>query len=673
MRTTLSFLTLLALGTSTGHATAVPARSTNADASAAMSMAGAGAVPKPRAKKSGAPLGALSGDERIVHALNRLGFGPRPGDVEKVRAQGLGSWIDAQLHPEKIDDSAFEASLKSLPVLDAAPAALAAAQEYDTARAIKLLRAMQTANNSAPDSARAQKARAQLQRASKSGERGAKAASAPDMAVAGSMSGVMAKAAGANENASQSQDAAGEFAVLPALQQERAREVSQRAEAAGMEPGDSVRAVGALAAAKIARAAQSERQLQEVLVDFWSNHFNLDVRKGAVRTLKVVDEREVIRPRVLGKFRDLLGASAHSPAMLVYLDNVRSSVPIAPRVGRRARLMQAANQAVQAKARGGVNENYARELMELHTLGVGGGYTQADVQEVARCFTGWSLDRDTGEFRFNARAHDNGAKSVLGHAIAPGGGEKDGEQVLDILAAHPSTAKFLARKLCERLASDEPPQVLVERATKKWMETGGDLRAVVAEIVYSPQFFDKSIAGSKIKSPFEFAVSCVRALDANIALPDMRDAYGAARVRLDGQSILYASRARGAGGLRRTSMSQSIAAMGQPLFAYQAPTGYPGDSRRWVSSGALIARLNFALALAQGQVAQVQMPAKSVLDGLSGDDHEAVLARLNERLLSGAMTPATRATLLKQLKPGTPADAVKLTALVLGAPEFQRR
>ena len=588
----------------------------------------------------------MSGDEKIVHALSRLGFGPRPGEVERVRAQGLGAWIEEQLHPEKLDDSALEASLKSLPLLDAPASTLAVAQEYDTANAIKLLLALQTAQDKPPGNPRALKAQARLRRAMTDGA----------MADNTMADGTAMNAA---------PEAAPGFASLPLAQRERARLISERAQVAGVVRGDSARAVGALAEAKIARASQSKKQLQEVLVDFWSNHFNLDVRKGPVRTLKIVDEREVIRPRVLGRFRDLLGASAHSPAMLFYLDNARS---VAPQAGRGN-----LNRRPRAARAGGVNENYARELMELHTLGGGGGYTQQDVLEVARCFTGWSLNRDSGEFRFNVRAHDNNAKIVLGQTIAPGGGQSDGEAVLDILAAHPSTAKFLARKLCVRLVSDEPSQVLVDHVASKWIATKGDLRAVVAEIVYSPEFFARSTARSKIKSPFEFAVSAVRALDAQVTLPDARDTYGAMRIWLDGQSLLYPARRRGGGQGLRASLLQEIASMGQPLYAYQAPTGYSEDSRRWVSGGALIARLNFALALSQGQIAHVQMPAQPVLEGLSGDDHAAVLARLNQRLLSGAMTPSTRDTLSKQLKPGTPADPIKLTALVLGSPEFQRR
>jgi uncharacterized protein (DUF1800 family) len=263
--------------------------------------------------------------------------------------------------------------------------------------------------------------------------------------------------------------------------------VEEEARLQGMSNGIAAQVVGELVTAKLVRAVESKRQLHEVMVDFWSNHFNVDVKKGPVRTYKVADEREVIRPHVWSKFRDLLGASAKSPAMLFYLDNARSSRPMemrrfagcnrnSPRVrpnGGAAPQNAAPGEAlmpsmtseeteVAPMTRGGINENYARELMELHTLGVDGGYTQKDVQEVARCFTGWSINRQTGEFQFKRYAHDNGEKLVLGQRIAAGGGIQDGERVLDILATHPSTARFLARKLCMRLVSDQPPASLVE-------------------------------------------------------------------------------------------------------------------------------------------------------------------------------------------------------------------
>jgi uncharacterized protein (DUF1800 family) len=386
-----------------------------------------------------------------------------------------------------------------------------------------------------------------------------------------------------------------------------------------------------------------------------------------------VDEREVIRPNVLGKFRDLLGASAHSPAMLIYLDNAQSQAP-RPVNPRLARMQGNLPGTPGQQTRGGINENYAREIMELHTLGVDGGYTQKDVQEVARCFTGWSVNRQTGTFQFNRRGHDDGEKTVLGQTIPAGGGRGDGERVLDILAAHPATARFLSRKLCQRFVSDEPPAALVARCVQTWQKTDGDLRAVVRTIVTSPEFFSRAAYRQKIKSPFEFAVSSVRALGGTMDFAGARQQLRMRAFQGDGIN----DNARNA--LRQTLAGQ-VGVMGQPLFQHQAPTGYPEDSRRWVSSGALIARLNFTLGLVSGKVPEVQTLPLIVSSEAATRPSEALDA-LADRLIGGEMSPATRATLLKQATaaPTDPASAAndtaaarRLTALVLGSPEFQRR
>jgi uncharacterized protein (DUF1800 family) len=300
---------------------------------------------------------------------------------------------------------------------------------------------------------------------------------------------------------------------------------------------------------------------------------------------------------------------------------------------------------------------------------VEGGYTQRDVQEVARCLTGWSIDRATGTFRFRPFMHDSGEKLVLGQKITAGGGIRDGEKVLDILAAHPSTAKFIARKLCMRLVSDEPSPALVERTAKVFRDTQGDLRGVTRSIITAPEFFAASAFRAKIKSPFEFAVSAVRALDGSLTVPNASRPFERQRLVADGR----ASQNFNGAGRQRKSLVQSIAQLGQPLFSYQAPTGWSEDSREWVSTGALIARLNFALTLASGEVAQVDVAPQKLLGDVPADDHDAVLNRLSNVLLGGEMSPSTRATLQKQMPAGTPADANKLTALVLGSPEFQRR
>jgi uncharacterized protein (DUF1800 family) len=349
---------------------------------------------------------------------------------------------------------------------------------------------------------------------------------------------------------------------------------------------------------KIIRAIYSTRQLQEVLVDFWFNHFNVDARKGADRFLLTSYERDVIRPRVFGKFRDLLEATAKSPAMLFYLDNWMSADPNGPHIempaprlargpfGQPIYVQPAPRMPRQnPNAPKGLNENYGRELMELHTLGVDGGYTQQDVTEVARAFTGWTIDRPrlVGEFKFDPRLHDEGKKLVLGHVIKAGG-QRDGEEVLDILARHPSTARFIATKLARRLISDTPPPALVDRVAARFRETDGDLREVVRAILTSPEFFSAEAYHAKVKTPFEFVVSAVRATDA-----DVHDARPLVR---------------------------QLAELGMPLYQCQPPTGYKDTADAWVNTGALVGRMNFGLALATNKIRGVVV-SNATPDGIA--------------------------------------------------------
>ena len=405
------------------------------------------------------------------------------------------------------------------------------------------------------------------------------------------------------------------------------------------------RIVGDLQAARMLRAATTERQLQEVMVDFWLNHFNVFANKGEVRWYLPDWERTVIRPNALGRFPALLRATARHPAMLFYLDNWLSTradwvVRRGPNQGRRA----------------GLNENYARELMELHTLGVDGGYTQRDVTEVARAFTGWTIDRprEDAHFVFRAATHDYGPKVVLGRTIQAGG-ERDGEAILDMLAKHPSTARFLATKLVRRFVTDDPPPALVERVAQRYQDTGGDIRAMLRVIFVSPEFLAPDTVGAKIKKPTEFVVSAVRAVGAT---PD----------------------ARGAGALARAS-----AEIGEGLYEAQPPTGYPDRAEAWVNPGALLGRMNFALALTEGRVPGVSADVGALVAGADRQKPEAVLERLLHALIHGEASAGTRSVLVSQL--GAPeitrlsaddrgpanTDVNKLAALVLGAPEFQRR
>jgi uncharacterized protein (DUF1800 family) len=443
---------------------------------------------------------------------------------------------------------------------------------------------------------------------------------------------------------------------------------------------DALRCIGELQKGKIVRAVLSERQLNEVLVDFWSNHFNIDIRKNACRPLKIADDRDAIRPHVLGKFRDLLSASAHSPAMIAYLDNNENSV-----VRQRGKfetfiVETVASYKLGMNARGmipateGPNENYGREILELHTLGVDGGYTQKDVQEVARCFTGWTFNFNSGSFDFQSNRHDRGQKLVLGHVIPGGGGVEDGQKVLDILASHPSTAHFISRKLCQRFVSDDPPAELVDRVAEVFRNTDGDLRKVVEAIVTSDEFFSPAAFRAKIKSPFEYAVSAVRATDGTFVDPPepmMRKLKGTT----EGVGTLGYNADKLSADKHKT-VNWWIRDMGEPLFVFTAPTGYPEQSSRWVNPGALIERLNFALALTQQNVGDVRIDSAKLLGDADTDQPQRVLDDLADTILHAPLSESTRKSLVRNALPAGDAktvDVPKLTALILGSPEFQRR
>jgi len=566
--------------------------------------------------------GELSERQRVLHALNRLGYGPRPGDVERVEKLGVDQYIRLQLRPESIDDSAVDRAVARLDTLNMSSGHLMDEFFGDIRRFLQ-----------------------QQARAGNSQEMKLRYGIEPSKTA-------MA--------ANPSPDPG------PPSMQDLARR-------------DAIRCVGELQQAKILRAVLSERQLNEVLVDFWSNHFNIDVRKDSCRVLKVADDRDAIRPHVLGRFRDLLGASAHSPAMLTYLDNTENSAT-RQRSGLEKKVIEIFIQSkLGMKASGlvsdneGLNENYGREILELHTLGVDGGYTQQDVQEVARCFTGWGTNPFTGNFGFDANRHDKGQKIVLDHVIAPGGGVEDGERVLDILAIHPSTAKHIAYELCQRFVADDPPSELVDRAAKIFLLSDGDLRMVVRSIVTSPEFFSPRAYRAKIKSPFEYAASAVRAAGAQFS--DAPPLAAKVRATAEGAAALgYGAPKLSAD--RRKSLNWWVHDMGEPLFAFSAPTGYPEISAKWVSPGALIDRLNFAMALTSQNVSDLRPDPARFLRGADADQPATVVDRLADALLHGEMTASTRKTLMNQLPHGDAAatvDARKLAALLLGSPEFQRK
>jgi uncharacterized protein (DUF1800 family) len=540
-------------------------------------------------------LARLSEDQKLLHLLNRITFGPRPGDVARIKQAGIDRFIEEQLHPETIDDSDLAKRLEVLPTQRMASAEL--------------------------------------------------------------------------------------YQFYPPPQQ-----AEQRANDKNAPPifGRPQQIAGELVQQKLVRAVSSNRQLQEVLTDFWFNHFNVFAQKEADQWFVTSYEREVIRPRALGKFRDLLLATAESPAMLFYLDNWLSASPDAkqprppgpphPQNGQPPRPAPGAsprppegltpvpggdqNAAMMAKKEGeqkpggqnpqappppqpprppqrkpGINENYARELMELHTLGVDGGYTQKDVQEVARCFTGWTIDRpfQGGGFVFRPWMHDDGAKTVLGVTIPAGGGLSDGWRVIDILSRHPSTARFISKRLCQRFVSDEPPAQLVERIAQVFLKTDGDIREVVRAIVMSPEFNSPATFRSKTKSPLELAASAIRALDG--------DTNGA------------------------PALHDWIRRMGEPLYQFAFPTGYKETSENWVNTGVFFNRINYVVALANNQINGTSYdPARLVATESSANPNE-LTRQLSALILHTELSPdslrAVRAGLSEQSPAVTAADMAR--------------
>lgn len=567
-------------------------------------------------------------DQQVQHVLNRLAFGPRPGDVAAVRDMGVDRWMEQQLHPERLPDVATGEFLSRFTTLTKSSEQLYA--DYPPPMVLQAQLTRMGANATAADSARLRQAGRQSQLF-----------------------------------------------------------------------------LGELTSSRVARAVLSERQLEEVMVDFWSNHFNVFAGKDRTRYFLNDFDRLAIRPHVLGSFRTLLGAVAKSPAMLYYLDNwqsvadsgrptltqMRTAARGNGRVGARAaqRRAEAVRQRVAQnpqlqqvmQRRRGLNENYARELMELHTLGVDGGYTQQDVIEVARALTGWTLDRGAqgGSFVFREQVHDAGEKVILGQKFPAGKGVEEGEAVLDLLARHPKTAEYIATKLARRLVSDTPPPALIARAAATFRTTDGDIREVVRTIVTSAEFFSADAYRAKVKSPFELVASALRAMNAP------------------------------ADATPRTA--QLVSRLGQPIYGHQAPNGYPETGDAWMNTGAILNRINFGLAVATGRVPGVrlaQWPAAKTLTTLPREQQVDGVIR---ELLGGAVSSDTRQVLLTGTNPflekrGTASDSLlvdddnamstndmtgtarparaargaaaqaptglaQIVGLALGAPEFQRR
>jgi len=586
------------------------------------------------------PLPALEGrgkdaaeEGRAIHVLNRLGYGPRPGDVERVRQMGVDKWIEQQMHPEGIADPEPEKALADLSTVHMSPKELT--EGYELPRDLK---------------AKMQRKRAELEGASEQDMRRARQEFMKENNI--------------------------QLAGPP-------REV-----------------VMELQTAKLLRAIHSERQLNEVLVDFWLNHFNVYADKGPVKYMVTEYEQKAIRPHAWGKFEDLLRATAESPAMLFYLDNYLSVAPNAgqgdegmrrnnPRRGtfgrpgnRRPRRpgdtsmmnegdndgemrRRAQPQQQQQQRRRGLNENYAREIMELHTLGVDGGYTQKDVTELARCLTGWTIRDPRGqggnepEFMFDARRHDNGDKVVLGQTVKSNG-RQEGLDMIHMLATHPSTARFISYKLARRFVADEPPKALVDRAAETFQKTEGDIREVVKAIVTSKEFFAPETREAKTKTPLEFVVSAVRASGAST----------------DAKLMTGTQRRGGGGGGGRNGGAENrskllgdyLASMGMPLYLQQPPTGYKDTREAWESTSGLLSRLNFAFDLAGGRIPGLRLDAQKLAPRAA--DTDSYLDDAAGVLLPSGVSESTRTVVHRE---SSGLDAPKIAGLLIGSPEFQRR
>jgi uncharacterized protein (DUF1800 family) len=701
------------------------------------------AVPQLLADKKDQAESGPDDQRRALHALNRLTFGPRPGDVQQVMAIGVERWIDLQLHPEKIDDGALKARLEPLRTLQMSTREIA--EDFPDGQEINQVR-----NGKKPmpsDPARRAVFQVQLARQEEKKERKEEAAknavadaghdkanSAPvdaAMTAANGTRDAMTSGAGGNDPAveksvQQDQDTMAAAAPPPPtrptpeeeeqarlreerlysdleVQQlpnlppdERFKKVLSMTPESQLAVADSLRGGKGkeflegltpkqketllamnnpggvvndeLAQAKLLRAVYSQRQFEEVMTDFWCNHFNVFVGKGLDHLMLTSYERDVIRPHALGKFEDLLVATAKSPAMLFYLDNWLSVGPnsaqglgIPANPYRRPRLPRPN----QGKRSSGLNENYGRELMELHTLSVNGGYSQRDVTEVAKVFTGWTIDKpaEGGGFKFDPRMHEPGPKFVLGHRIKPKG-EGEGLEVLHRLATSPQTAHFISLKLAERFVSDDPPPALVDRMAKTFLKKKGDIREVLNTLFHSPEFWDDTTYRAKVKTPLEFVASAVRATGAEID---------------DAQPLV--------GQLNR---------MGMPLYGAQPPTGYSMKAETWVSSSALLNRMNFALALTSGKIKGVKVDAAQlagssspppdaaatlatletslVVGGVSQQTHDSIVAQIEAAGKNGAHVAAdNKAGARKTADPGRSPDVGVIAGLLLGSPEFQRR
>jgi uncharacterized protein (DUF1800 family) len=691
--------------------------------------------------------GQLHGDERILHALNRFTFGPRPGDLEVLRSIGLDNWFEQQLHPSSLDMTDLNERLAEFPAMQWNPEDLLfripsnaiIRQAIDGKVPVPDRGALHAVyENQIYRVAEKKQEQAQKKEADLNNPAPAAPPGTPAMNGAGTMSSGMAMDGQAEraesptplakdpstgqatqaETQTMSMAAASPGAsatpgidpldidpilALPPQQRlaklitmrqpeidgflKTLRPIQRAALEAGLTP-DQREVIGALEnpeklvveeliAQRLTRDIYSTAQLQEVMTDFWMNHFNVYLRKNETTPYYLVSyERDVIRPLALGKFEDLLEATAHSPAMLLYLDNSESIGPDSA-AAERAKMAADRRPGNQKKAREGLNENYARELMELHTVGVNGGYTQADVTQVARILTGWTVERPQrgGGFEFDPNRHEPGSKTALGQKFKDQG-EMEGRELLHFLATRPATAQFISRKLAIRFVSDDPPQSLVDRLAKTYLASGGDISAILRTLYHSPEFWSTTSYRAKIKTPVEFVVSAVRASDAQI--DNLRP------------------------------IANELRTLGMPLYGCVPPTGYNWQASSWVSTGALVDRMNFALGLAANRLQGITTSWTPQADSSSGTmlateapSPDSEESRLEALIVTGGVSDSTRAAVLQQFQqqsaqnqqvgsiqptaaPGRPAFRQQgpsplerqdqlLAGLLLGSPEFQRR
>jgi uncharacterized protein (DUF1800 family) len=627
--TILGIALLLGLAAAVPHARA--ANDTQLSAQSTMAPSAAAAtehIALDKKFKGKLPITELTEDEAVLHAMNRLAYGPRPGDVEQVRQMGLEKWIEQQLHPETINDADLDQRLQRYPSLAMSSKRLLA--EFPRPE-----------QNAKQQGLTKEQAKDQYEQQLKAKQQEAES----QIIVTG------------NDNLDKAQQ--------------------QLAKLQGPN-----RIIAELSMAKVDRAVYSNRQLQAVMEDFWLNHFNVFANKGDDKWFLTSYERDTIRPHSMGKFQDLLLATAKSPAMLFFLDNYLSADPAAvarqqaQKNLRRARYQgafasgsmptpgtfpgpatsgppAASGVAAPKKPDRGLNENYGREVMELHTVGVDAGYTQQDVIQMAECLTGWTIHepRKDPEFFFDEKIHGEGKKVVMGRTFNYGG-EKDGEEALKMLAGKPATAKFISTELARHFVSDNPPQSLIDRMAKSFTTSNGDIRAVLRSMIYSPEFWSKDAYRAKVKTPFELVASTARALNSEVTIT--------------------------------LPLSQWVGRMGEPLYLCQPPTGYSDKAETWVNTGALLNRLNFALAFAGDKMGGATIDLNNMLGEAAAKDPNAALARSIQVFLDGQISPSTQQTLEARLKdpqilqarlddPVKQVNEGLIVGLVLGTPEFQRR